>query len=76
MVNNMVKEYFLTYRHTNGHIIRKHLTELDIPEVYESPFVAEVIAQTEIDFSNYLKSKAEHEQKEQKYKMETAKPQH
>jgi hypothetical protein len=70
----MVKEYFLTYRHVNGKLIRKQLTELDLSEVYESPFVSEVIAITPIDFSNYLKSKEEHEKKEQKYIMETPKP--
>jgi hypothetical protein len=71
-----VKAYFLTYKHINGHLIRKQLTELDIPEVYESPFVAEVIAKTEINFSNFQESLKQHEQKEQKYIMETAKPQH
>ena len=70
----MVKEYFLTYWHVNGKLIRKQLTELDLSGVYESPFVSEVIAITPIDFSNYLKSKEEHEKKEQKYIMETPKP--
>jgi hypothetical protein len=59
---SMVKEYFLTYRHVNGKIIRKQLTELDIPEVYESPFVAEVIAVTEIDFDRFSDSLAKHDQ--------------
>jgi hypothetical protein len=70
----MVKEYFLTYRHVNGKLIRKQLTELDISEVYESPFVEQVIALTPIDFDNYLKSLEEHRKKEQKYIMETPKP--
>jgi hypothetical protein len=56
-----VKEYFLTYRHVNGKIIRKQLTEYDLEEVYESPFVAEVIAKTEIDFNRYCESLVEHE---------------
>jgi hypothetical protein len=38
------------------------LTELDIPEVYESPFVAEVIAVTEIDFDRFSDSLAKHDQ--------------
>jgi hypothetical protein len=63
----MVKEYFLTYRHVNGHIIRKQLTELDLEEVYESPFVEQVIALTPIDFKNFDKSMEEHKTKEQKY---------
>jgi hypothetical protein len=58
----MVKEYFLTYRHVNGKVIRKQLTEYDLEEVYESPFVAEVIAVTEIDFDRFCESQAEHDQ--------------
>jgi 2-C-methyl-D-erythritol 4-phosphate cytidylyltransferase len=63
----MVKEYFLTYRHVNGQIIRKQLTEYELQEVYESPFVKEVVAVTPIDFKNFLKSLAEHGRKEQEY---------
>lgn len=63
----MVKEFLITYRHVNGHLIRKQLNELDLPELYESPFVEEVIAKTEIDFSNFEKSLKEHEKKEQEY---------
>ena len=62
-----MKEYLITYRHVNGHLIRKQLTELDLPELYESPFVEEVIAKTKIDFSNFKKSLREHEKKEQEY---------
>ena len=62
-----IKEYFLTYRHVNGSLIRKQLTELDLEEVYESPFVAQVIAITPIDFNNYQKSLEEHQKKEQKH---------
>jgi DNA-binding protein Fis len=57
-----VKEYFLTYRHVNGKIIMKQLTEYDLEEVYESPFVAEVIAKTEIDFTRFSESLAKHDQ--------------
>jgi hypothetical protein len=70
----MVKEYLLTYRHINGKLIRKQLTELDLSEVYESPFVEKVIALTPIDFNNFHKSLEEHQKKEQKYIMETPKP--
>ena len=58
-----VKEYFLTYQHTNGKIIRKRLTELDIDEVYESSFVEKVIAITPIDFNNFKESLEKHEKK-------------
>jgi len=70
----MVREYFLTYKHVNGKLIRKQLTELDLPEVYESPFVEQVIAETPIDFSNFQKSLKEHEEKEREYINRQAKP--
>jgi len=63
----MLKEYFITYLHQNGHLIRKQLNELDLDELYESDFVKEIVAKTEIDFDNFEKSLEEHIKKEQAY---------
>jgi preprotein translocase subunit SecA len=70
----MVKEYFLTYKHINGNLIRKQLTSLELDEVYNSPFVEKVVALTEINFNEFQKSFEEHQEKEKKYIMETPKP--
>lgn len=57
-----MREYFLTYRHTNGHIIGpKHITELDLGEIQNSPFVADMVL-TPIDFHNYQQSKSQHKE--------------
>ena len=61
-----VKEYFLTYRHINGKVIRKQLLEPDLDEVYSSPFVAEVLATTPIDFDNWRASLEAHNRKVRK----------
>lgn len=66
-----MKEYLLTYLHTNGKLIGpKQLPHSDLGEVYSSPFVESVIALTEIDFSNYQECRAKHEEKVRRHVKE------
>lgn len=60
----MLKEYFVTYQHQNGRLIRKQLNEYDLDELYESDFVVRIVAITQIDFENFEKCLNEHKEKE------------